>query len=57
LRLRGEDRYRRTTEFIDILRGLWANDTFSYVGQFYNVDKGQLLLKPAFAFLAGYSIR
>src|SRR4051812_36976100 len=37
--LQGEDRYRRTTEFIDILRGLWANDTFSYAGQFYKVDK------------------
>jgi FMNH2-dependent dimethyl sulfone monooxygenase len=45
--LQGEERYRRTIEFIDILRGLWANDTFSYSGQFYKVDKGQLLLKPA----------
>jgi FMNH2-dependent dimethyl sulfone monooxygenase len=45
--LQGEDRYRRTTEFIDILRGLWANETFSYAGQFYKVDNGQLLLKPA----------
>jgi dimethylsulfone monooxygenase len=45
--LQGEERYRRTIEFIDILRGLWANETFSYDGQFYKVDKGQLLLKPA----------
>jgi FMNH2-dependent dimethyl sulfone monooxygenase len=45
--LQGEERYRRTVEFIDILRGLWANDTFSYDGQFYKIDKGQLLLKPA----------
>jgi FMNH2-dependent dimethyl sulfone monooxygenase len=45
--LQGEDRYRRTTEFIDVLRGLWANETFSYDGQFYKVDKGQLRLKPA----------
>jgi len=45
--LQGEARYRRTIEFIDILRGLWANDTFSFEGQFYKVDKGQLLLKPA----------
>ena len=45
--LQGEERYRRTVEFIDILRGLWANETFSYDGQFYKVDKGQLLLKPA----------
>ena len=45
--LQGEERYRRTIEFIDILRGLWANETYSYQGQFYKVDKGQLLLKPA----------
>src|SRR5262245_11235898 len=45
--LQGEERYRRTIEFIDILRGLWANDTFSYDGQFYKVDNGQLRLKPA----------
>src|SRR3954447_9517159 len=45
--LQGEERYRRTVEFIDILRGLWANETFSYSGQHYKVDKGQLLLKPA----------
>jgi FMNH2-dependent dimethyl sulfone monooxygenase len=45
--LQGEERYRRTVEFIDILRGLWTNDTFSYAGQFYKVENGQLLLKPA----------
>jgi FMNH2-dependent dimethyl sulfone monooxygenase len=45
--LQGEERYRRTTEFIDILRGLWTHPTFSYAGQFYKVENGQLLLKPA----------
>jgi dimethylsulfone monooxygenase len=45
--LKGEERYRRTIEFIDILRGLWANEKFSYEGQFYRLDNGQLLLKPA----------
>jgi FMNH2-dependent dimethyl sulfone monooxygenase len=45
--LQGEERYRRTVEFIDILRGLWANQKFSYAGQFYKVQDGQLLLKPA----------
>ena len=49
--LKGEERYRRTIEFIDILRGLWANDKFSYEGQFYKLDNGQLLLKPASASL------
>ena len=47
--LQGEERYRRTTEFIDILRGLWTHETFSYAGQFYKVENGQLLLKPASA--------
>jgi FMNH2-dependent dimethyl sulfone monooxygenase len=45
--LQGEERYRRTIEFIDILRGLWTHDKFTYAGQFYKVDDGQLLLKPA----------
>jgi FMNH2-dependent dimethyl sulfone monooxygenase len=45
--LQGEARYRRAFEFIDILRGLWANETFSYQGEFYRIEKGQLLLKPA----------
>src|SRR5262245_47423491 len=45
--LQGEERYRRTVEFIDILRGLWTHEKFSYAGQFYNVENGQLLLKPA----------
>ncbi len=47
--LRGDDRYQRSTEFIEILHGLWTNETFSYEGRFYNLDQGQLLLKPATA--------
>jgi dimethylsulfone monooxygenase len=45
--LQGEERYKRTVEFIDILRGLWTHETFSYAGQYYKVENGQLLLKPA----------
>src|SRR5262245_1410221 len=45
--LQGEQRYRRTIEFIEILRGLWTHEKFSYAGQFYKVENGQLLLKPA----------
>ncbi len=47
--LQGEERYRRTVEFIDILRGLWTSETFSYAGRHYQVERGQLLLKPASA--------
>lgn len=45
--LQGEERYQRTQEFIDILRGLWTKDVFSFQGAHYKVDAGQLLLKPA----------
>jgi FMNH2-dependent dimethyl sulfone monooxygenase len=45
--LKGEDRYRRTTEFIEILRGLWTQERVSYAGEFYRLDNAQLLLKPA----------
>jgi len=45
--LQGEERYQRTIEFIEILRGLWTHETFSYAGRHYNLDRGQLLLKPA----------
>lgn len=45
--LEGEERYRRTTEFMDIIRGLWMNEAFSYTGKHYTLDNGRLLLKPA----------
>jgi FMNH2-dependent dimethyl sulfone monooxygenase len=45
--LQGEERYRRTAEFIAILRGLWTNEKFSLDGDHYKVRDAQLLLKPA----------
>ena len=45
--LEGEQRYKRAEEFVTILRGLWNNQTFSYAGEHYNIEAGQLLLKPA----------
>jgi len=45
--LQGEERYKRTVEFIDVLRGLWTHEKFSYAGQYYKVENGQLLVKPA----------
>lgn len=32
-----DDRYGRTTEYLDIWKGLWANERFSYDGRFYQV--------------------
>ncbi len=45
--LRGADRYQRSREFIQILRGLWQNETFSIDGEFYQLEDARLLLKPA----------
>ena len=44
--LRGPDRYQRSKEFIEILRGLWENESFSIDGQFYKLKDARLLLKP-----------
>ncbi|MEV6971059.1 LLM class flavin-dependent oxidoreductase [Hamadaea sp. NPDC051192] len=32
-----DDRYARTSEFLDVLKGVWAGD-FSYEGRFYRVE-------------------
>jgi dimethylsulfone monooxygenase len=47
--LQGEERYECATEFVDIVRGLWTHDSFSYSGKHYQIDQAQLLLKPASA--------
>jgi alkanesulfonate monooxygenase len=33
-----DDRYTRTTEFLDMLRGVWGGQEFSYQGKFYRAD-------------------
>jgi alkanesulfonate monooxygenase len=37
-----DDRYGRTTEFLDILQGVWNGGPFSYHGKFYQVENGGL---------------
>lgn len=37
-----DDRYTRTTEFLDILRGVWKGEEFSYNGKFYQVENAAL---------------
>lgn len=41
-----DERYDRTTEFLEILKGLWTEETFSYDGQFYQIENTQLSPKP-----------
>ena len=37
-----DDRYTRTTEFLDILRGVWKGENFSYNGKVYQVENASL---------------
>ena len=36
------DRYARTTEFLDVVRGVWRGGPFSYQGKFYHVENAGL---------------
>ena len=37
-----DDRYTRTTEFLDVVRGVWRGGPFNYQGKFYQVQDGGL---------------
>lgn len=39
------NRYNRSSEYIEVLKGLWGKEEFTYEGQFYQIPKGKL--KPA----------
>ncbi|MFC4556870.1 LLM class flavin-dependent oxidoreductase [Virgibacillus kekensis] len=41
-----DERYDRTTEFLEILKGLWNEEKFSYKGKFYDIENTQLAPKP-----------
>ncbi len=40
------ERYRRSEEFIRVLRGLWSEEEFSSAGSFYWIDRARLRPKP-----------
>jgi len=41
-----DERYRRSEEFIDVLRGIWSQDNFTYKGDFYRFHGYSLKPKP-----------
>ena len=43
---RHDERYARTSEWLDIVDGLWRSPVFSYHGSFYSVDETVLEPKP-----------
>lgn len=44
-----DERYRQATEFVDVLKGLWTSDRFSYDGRFYQLEDTVLSPKPRVA--------
>jgi FMNH2-dependent dimethyl sulfone monooxygenase len=41
-----DDRYARTTEWLEVVDGVWKQDHFSYTGKYYRVDDNVLEPKP-----------
>ena len=39
-----DDRYARTTEWLEVIDGAWRDPVFSYAGRYYQVD--DLILEP-----------
>ncbi|MCK0198710.1 dimethyl sulfone monooxygenase SfnG [Ancylobacter sp. 6x-1] len=46
--LEHDERYRRSAEFIQVLKGIWTEDVFSFHGDHYNIDSYHLNPKPSF---------
>ena len=44
--LEHDDRYARSEEYIDILKGLWTRDDFSYVGSHFELKHASISPKP-----------
>jgi dimethylsulfone monooxygenase len=41
-----DDRYARTSEWLDVLDGVWSQDHFSFSGKYYRVEDNVLQPKP-----------
>jgi dimethylsulfone monooxygenase len=41
-----DDRYARTSEWLDVLNGVWSRNHFSYEGKYYRVEDNVLEPKP-----------
>jgi FMNH2-dependent dimethyl sulfone monooxygenase len=41
-----DDRYARTSEWLDVIDGVWKRDHFSYSGKYYRVEDNVLQPKP-----------
>ncbi|MDA4685668.1 LLM class flavin-dependent oxidoreductase, partial [Enterobacter hormaechei] len=44
--LEHDERYRRSNEFIRVLKGIWTQDKFTFKGDFYRINDYTLSPKP-----------
>jgi FMNH2-dependent dimethyl sulfone monooxygenase len=44
--LEHDERYRRSEEFIQVLKGLWTRDRFTFKGDFYSINDAWLKPRP-----------
>lgn len=47
--LEHDERYRRSEEFIQILKGLWTQESLTFKGDFYRINEGWLKPRPVSA--------
>ncbi|GLG00193.1 monooxygenase [Alicyclobacillus hesperidum subsp. aegles] len=41
-----DDRYARTREFLEVMKGMWTQDSFTYEGERYRIQNARLQPKP-----------
>ncbi|PZE66024.1 LLM class flavin-dependent oxidoreductase [Curtobacterium sp. MCBD17_021] len=41
-----DDRYKRTAEFVEIMKGLWRETPYSFSGEYYDIENAHLEPKP-----------
>ncbi|WP_188208230.1 LLM class flavin-dependent oxidoreductase [Alkalibacillus aidingensis] len=41
-----DERYERTEEFLDVVKGMWSEESFSYDGKYYQIKDAKLAPKP-----------
>lgn len=41
-----DERYERTDEFLQVMKGMWTEDEFSFKGKYYDIQNARLAPKP-----------
>ncbi|MDQ0540055.1 FMNH2-dependent dimethyl sulfone monooxygenase [Curtobacterium flaccumfaciens] len=41
-----DDRYKRTAEFVEVMKGLWRETPYSFSGEYYDIENAHLEPKP-----------